>query len=244
MFELEKPRLGYKDGKAIARIIIKRSEDPDGICDPRRNPDKETTGIICFWTHGFESLSDDQTPHYSDGKHLFATLLETLSEQDPGNKAMRQALESDNISLMYQALQSNENVAILLLYARGHADGRRSIGLTYDPEFADGAIYITKDRDPDAYYYNDNRWKSATEEVLFKTEINEYDLFLRKMLFDFNIDLWTGTGDAAAHLEDGDGFDSTNGFFIGYEMLDIYDPHEVYIMHKQLDEIATHLYSK
>lgn len=244
MFELEKPWLVYKDGKAIARIIMKRSEDPDGICDPRRNPDKETTGIICFWTHGFESLNDDQTPHYSDGKHLFAALLKTLLAQDPGNKAMRQALESDNISLMYQALQSNENVAILLLYAQDHKDGRRSIGLTYDPEFADGAIYITKDRDPDTDYRNNNRWKSATEEICFKAEINEYDLFLRKMVFDFNIDLWTGTGDAAAHLEDGDGFDRENGYGIAYEMFDMYDPYEAHIMHKELDEIVAHLYNK
>lgn len=53
---LGKPWLVRHDGKALARVIMTRS-DMAAVMNPRHSPDEQYNSMFCFW-NGFEELGD------------------------------------------------------------------------------------------------------------------------------------------------------------------------------------------
>lgn len=236
MLNLEKPWLVRRDGKAVARVIMTRS-DMTAVVNPRHSPDEQYSSTFCFW-NGFEKLGDKPEQQAASLAKQMRVLLSKHKRRHPENEVVTDALADGRLSTLYQALRECDDIALSLLIVK-KVGQKHTLAFTQDPEFADGMIYTVRDaksRRHSSIWYSDHMWK-VMEEEQFLNEVHEYDLYLRGSVFDFTVEYWVGTGSPEEHLVDGIGFDQKNRECMAYEMFDLYDTDDVSATEQQLQNL-------
>lgn len=224
-----------KNGKNVARVIIKRS-DMKYAENPRKS-DETPECTICLWS-GYEPLSDWPQNQAAGLKHEMRSMLVRHLQNHPHDYSAKLAMQEDTLHLLYTALQQCDDFNVQLLAVKKVGD-RYTLLKVDDPEFADGLIYAARTDTATANFHNrreETRWKKAMDFQL-QAEIHAYDLYLRGSVFDVIVEYWIGDGDAKEHLEDGVGFDHENQTGIYFEMFDPYDKGDVRAIEQQICDL-------